>query len=83
MVAARAMGFRRAGELADLAFDRVLEATAAAGSGTTPDPAVLADERRLTRARRNVEKAVAVLKEPLGRAGRLDPDTDASADEGV
>jgi hypothetical protein len=62
-------------ELADLAFDRVLEATAATGSGSHADPAVAAEERRLTRARRYVEKAVAILREPLRSAGGLDGDT--------
>ncbi len=44
-------------ELADLAMDRLRESIDAGGS----QPAV--DERRLTRARRAVEKAAAVLRE--------------------
>lgn len=42
-------------DLADLAIDRLREAVAA-GAKTAP-----ADERRLTRARRSVEKAIALL----------------------
>lgn len=57
--------------LADLAFERLSEASQAAGRGATPDPAVLADERRLTRARRAVDKAVGILRaaEDGDRAG--------------
>ena len=50
-------------ELADLALDRLRAASEEVGAGGQPDPAVLAEERRLTRARRSVEKAVAVLRE--------------------
>ena len=49
-------------ELADLAFERLGAASAEAGRGGPPDPALLAEERRLTRARRAVEKAAAVLR---------------------
>ncbi len=45
-------------ELADLALDRLREAVA----GDASDAA--ADERRLTRARRAVDKAAALLAEP-------------------
>ncbi len=45
-------------ELADLALDRLREAVA----GDTSNAA--ADERRLTRARRTVDKAAALLAEP-------------------
>lgn len=45
-------------ELADLALDRLRRAAA------EPDPVLVAEERRVTRARRAVEKAVAVLGEP-------------------
>ena len=51
-------------ELADLALDRLAEASSAAGRGATPDPALVTEERRLTRARRAVEKAVALLAQP-------------------
>jgi len=49
-------------ELGDLAFDRLREATGAARRTGTPDPAVIAEEKRLTRARRAVEKAVVLLR---------------------
>ena len=45
-------------ELADLAIDRLRESIDAGGHELP------VDERRLTRARRAVEKAVAVLQEP-------------------
>jgi hypothetical protein len=45
-------------ELADLAMDRLRESIDAGGD------ALPVDERRLTRARRAVEKAAAILREP-------------------
>jgi hypothetical protein len=60
-------------ELGDLAFDRLREATSAARRSGTPDPAVVAEEKRLTRARRAVEKAVVVLRRSQSSSG----DTDA------
>jgi len=56
-------------ELGDLAFDRLRAATGSAGRGEAPDPAVVAEERRLTRARRAVEKAVVVLRSAPGGTG--------------
>jgi len=53
-------------ELDDLAFDRLREATDAVRRGGAPDPALAAEERRLTRARRAVEKAVVVLRQNPG-----------------
>jgi hypothetical protein len=50
-----------ADELADLAIDRLREAQASVREGEGPDPAVLAEERRITRARRSVEKARTLL----------------------
>jgi hypothetical protein len=47
-----------AGELADLAIVRLRESIDAGGSELP------VDERRLTRARRAVERAIAVLSEP-------------------
>jgi len=47
-------------ELADLAIQRLRESIDAGGSELP------VDERRLTRARRAVEKAIAVLREPDG-----------------
>ena len=51
-------------ELADLAIDRLREATSAVRAGGTPDPALTAEEKRITRARRSVEKAVNLLAGP-------------------
>ena len=48
-------------ELGELAYDRLQEASAEVRGGVEPDPALLAEERRITRARRAVEKAVTVL----------------------
>ena len=55
-------------ELADLAIDRLREAAGGLGRGEEPDPAALAEERRLTRARRTVEKAAAILRDATGPA---------------
>ena len=49
-------------ELADLALDRLREAAAGDAAGAVPDAAV--EERRLTRARRAVDKAAAILAGP-------------------
>ncbi|MHB8681091.1 MAG: hypothetical protein ACYDA2_03210 [Acidimicrobiales bacterium] len=49
-------------ELGDLALDRLREASASLGEGSEPDPALMAEERRITRARRSVEKAVQLLR---------------------
>ena len=54
-IAARLEGI--ADELADLALDRLQEAAAGGGDRDR----LVAEERRLTRARRAVEKAVALL----------------------
>ena len=51
-------------ELADLSLDRLHEASSSAGRGEEPDPALLAEERRITRARRAVDKAVQLLRDP-------------------
>lgn len=48
-------------ELGDLAFDRLREATASARDHGDPDPALIAEEKRLTRARKSVEKAATLL----------------------
>jgi hypothetical protein len=50
-------------ELGELALDRLRRAAEDAGAGG-PDPQVLAEERRLSRARRAVEKAAALLEGP-------------------
>jgi hypothetical protein len=52
--------------LADLALDRLRRASEAVGAGEAPDPSLLAEEKRITRARRSVEKAVRLLGEPGG-----------------
>ena len=48
-------------ELADMAIQRLSEASSSAGVGRPPDPDRLAEERRISRARRAVERAVALL----------------------
>ena len=55
-----------ADELGDLALERLRAAVAGAGGGDGedapgPDPGAVAEERRITRARRAVEKAVNLL----------------------
>ncbi len=51
-------------ELADLALDRLREAADAVRSGGQPDPLMAAEEKRITRARRSVEKAAQLLAGP-------------------
>jgi hypothetical protein len=48
-------------EIGDLAFDRLREASSSAGRGD-PVPALVAEEKKLTRARRSVDKAVVLLR---------------------
>jgi hypothetical protein len=48
-------------ELADLAIDRLRAAAGAVHDGGTPDPRITAEEKRITRARRAVEKAALLL----------------------
>jgi hypothetical protein len=48
-------------EIGDLAFDRLREASSSAGRGD-PAPALVAEEKKLTRARRSVDKAVVLLR---------------------
>ncbi len=50
-------------ELADLAIDRLREASASVRDGGAPDPRLTAEEKRITRARRAVEKAANLLAE--------------------
>jgi hypothetical protein len=54
-------------ELADLAFDRLRQAAESVRHGSDPDPQLTAEEKRITRARRAVDKAVLLLAGP--RAG--------------
>ncbi len=48
-------------ELADVAIERLRAASESVRSGVDPDPAVLAEEKRITRARRSVERAAGLL----------------------
>ena len=59
-------------ELADLALDRLREATEAVRSGGAPDPELTAEEKRITRARRSVDKAVTLLVGSNSSGGLLD-----------
>ncbi|HYA68673.1 MAG TPA: hypothetical protein VED63_08075 [Acidimicrobiales bacterium] len=51
-------------ELADMAIDRLQAAQASVHTGGDPDPVLIAEERRITRARRAVEKAASLLGAP-------------------
>jgi hypothetical protein len=51
-------------ELADLAIERLRRASDALRSGEEPDPGLVAEEKRVTRARRSVERAAALLAVP-------------------
>jgi hypothetical protein len=53
-----------ANQLDDLITDRIRSALQEAAQGDEPDPALLAEEKRLSRARRSVAKAVAILQPP-------------------
>jgi hypothetical protein len=59
-------------ELADLALDRLREATDAVRAGGEPDPALTAEEKRITRARRSVEKAATLLAGPASVPASFD-----------
>jgi hypothetical protein len=48
-------------ELGDLAFDRLRQASSSVGRGE-PNLALVAEEKKLTRARRAVDKAVILLR---------------------
>lgn len=48
-------------ELGDLAFDRLREPSSSVGRGVS-QPALVAEEKRLTRARRAIDKAVILLR---------------------
>lgn len=48
-------------DLADAALDRLRRNADAVRSGGEPDPELTAEERRITRARRSVEKAANLL----------------------
>jgi hypothetical protein len=55
-------------ELADVALDRLHQAADAVRAGGQPDPALVAEERRITRARRAVDKAAGLLVGPAAHA---------------
>jgi hypothetical protein len=59
-------------ELADLALDRLRRATDSVRAGDEPDPSVTAEEKRITRARRSVEKAALLLGGPGASGASLD-----------
>jgi hypothetical protein len=56
-------------ELADLALDRLREATDSVRAGGVLDPSVTAEEKRITRARRSVDKAASLLDGPRSASG--------------
>jgi hypothetical protein len=66
-------------ELGELAYDRLHQASSALSGGSEPDPALLAEERRLTRARRAVEKAVSLLGH--GALAASDDEDDEGAEQ--
>ncbi len=55
--------------LADLALARLRIASESVRAGETPDPALAAEEKRITRARRAVEKAAQLLGGPSLTSG--------------
>ncbi len=57
-------------ELADLALDRLRQAADSVRRGIDPDPQLTAEEKRITRARRAVDKAVVLLAGPSAGAHR-------------
>lgn len=60
-------------ELADLAIGRLQEAAERLRAGGEPDPALAASERRITRARRAVDKAAGLLAEATEAAEAAEP----------
>ena len=59
-------------ELADLALDRLRQAADGVRSGGAPDPGLVSEEKRITRARRAVDKAVQLLAGPSSPGAALD-----------
>ena len=55
--------------LADLALHRLWRASESLQAGESPDPSLVAEEKRITRARRAVEKATQLLAGPSGSSG--------------
>jgi hypothetical protein len=59
-------------ELADLALDRLREASEAVRAGAQPNPELTAEEKRITRARRSVDKAATLLVGPAASRQSFD-----------
>jgi hypothetical protein len=55
--------------LADLAIDRLRQASESVRAGGDPDAALVAEEKRITRARRAVDKAATLLGGSGGAGG--------------
>ena len=55
-------------DLADAALERLRQNADTLRSGGEPDPGLVAEEKRITRARRSVEKAVLLLAGPRSGA---------------
>ncbi|HEY5252145.1 MAG TPA: hypothetical protein VIJ09_10800 [Acidimicrobiales bacterium] len=55
--------------LADLALDRLRQASDSVRAGGEPDPSLVAEEKRITRARRAVDKAATLLGGTAGAGG--------------
>jgi hypothetical protein len=53
-------------QLDDLISDRIRTALSFISDGEEPDPALLAEEKKLARARRSVAKAASILRPPPG-----------------
>ena len=53
-------------DLADAALDRLRQNADTIRAGGEPDPALVAEEKRITRARRAVEKAAGLIGGPVG-----------------
>jgi hypothetical protein len=53
-----------ADQLDDLITDRIRCALREVAEGDEPDPVLLAEEKRLSRARRSIAKAVVILRPP-------------------
>jgi hypothetical protein len=60
-----------ADELSEVSLDLLRRAAESVRDGGDPDPSLLAEERQLARARRSVEKAVALLGNVTGDAEEL------------
>jgi hypothetical protein len=59
-------------ELADVAIDRLRQASETVRSGGDPDSRLMAEEKLVTRARRSVERAALLLAGPAGATHTAD-----------